>query len=115
MNEAALKRKINSTLQRRFPYPLLWIWGITAGINNGIPDTYYLSQTGSSLWIEYKIHPNKLTKLQEHRISHLNTCKQNAILVTYIPTTKQYTILQKGEISNTNDIITWIIKELNLC
>lgn len=50
--------------------------------NNGWPDAVYLGDGGKLAWVEYKVAPNKLTKLQEDIIRMLREKNHVALVIT---------------------------------
>lgn len=49
---------------------------------NGIPDVLYIGPNGTPLWVEYKIHPNKVTPIQQVMLDTLHNYQQNAAIFT---------------------------------
>jgi len=53
----------------------------------GWPDVLYISPQGTSLWVEYKVHPNKPTPLQQETLTMLYAYHQNIAIITQKPQT----------------------------
>lgn len=52
----------------------------------GWPDVLYIGVSGQTLWVEYKVHPNKTSPLQKETISTLRKYRQNIAVITKMPT-----------------------------
>lgn len=53
--------------------------------NSGWPDSIYIGKNGRLVWVEYKIWPNTLTKLQEYVIKDLREKQQMVLVITKHP------------------------------
>lgn len=49
---------------------------------NGWPDAGYFAPNGATLWVEYKIHPNKPTAQQNKTIALLRSLGQKVAIIT---------------------------------
>ena len=52
----------------------------------GIPDCLYIGSSGISLWVEYKVAPNKPTALQIETLETLMKFSQKIAIITKFPT-----------------------------
>lgn len=82
--------------------------------NQGWPDVFYIGPFNYTLWIEYKVHPNKLSKMQEHAIHQLAHYDQHVAVITKYPnkTTVQDYLTNPDNIIEITDPIKWIMIEL---
>lgn len=53
---------------------------------NGLPDTLYIGKSGICLWVEYKVHPNKVTMIQLDTLNKLAAYNQRIAIITKHPT-----------------------------
>ncbi len=82
--------------------------------NQGWPDVLYIGPFRKTLWVEYKIYPNKLSKMQEHTIYQLTNYDQHIAVITKHPneiTLTDYLVHPTYSIELT-DPAKWIMFEL---
>lgn len=116
--ESVFINSVHKKLKRAKPEIL--IRKISDRFNQGWPDVLYIGPFNYKLWIEYKVHPNKLSKMQEHTINKLISYNEHVAVITkhynqlfnetnyYI---KDYLIDPNKNIK-TNDPTTWIMIKL---
>jgi hypothetical protein len=51
--------------------------------SNGWPDSGFFAAGGKTLWVEWKVHPNKLSPLQELVIKDLTEKGHKVAVITY--------------------------------
>ena len=78
--ESAFINSVHKKLKQAKPEIL--IRKISDRFNQGWPDVLYIGPFGYDLWIEYKVHPNKLSKMQEHIIQQLTSYDKQIAVIT---------------------------------
>lgn len=81
---------------------------------NGWPDAGYFAPNGTSLWVEYKVHPNTTTPQQVKTIHHLRNLGQKVAIITLHD---GFTRIESGTNHQTTTVNPhlWIIETLNQC
>jgi hypothetical protein len=74
------------------------------------PDVLYIGPTGLCLWVEYKVHPNKVTKLQKETLKMLTSYQQKTAIITQQKTTTL--IEESGQQQFTDTPWCWITSQL---
>lgn len=75
------ERRINEHIHKKITIPHFY-YKISDRFTRGIPDSLIINEDGNQLWVEYKIHPNKLSPLQMHTIDELITHSQTVWVIT---------------------------------
>lgn len=78
--ESVFIESIHRKLKKLKPPPL--IKKIADRFTQGWPDVYYIGPFSYNLWVEYKIHPNKLTDIQKNIIQTLTNYDEHVIVIT---------------------------------
>ncbi len=82
--ESRFIQKIHRQLKKLSP--AVFIWKTSERFSKGIPDVLYIGPSGSILWVEYKVHPNKPTALQTEMLRNLQSYEQKTAIITEHPT-----------------------------
>lgn len=107
--EATLKQTIARRLKLLAHPPL--VISMSNRFSQGWPDVLYLSHTGQSLWVEYKIHPNKLSAIQTKRITQLLNHRQNVAVIT--KHSKHFVVYHNHLHITLTDILPWLVTQLS--
>jgi len=99
---------IHRKLKRLSPPPI--IRKIADRFTQGWPDVLYIGPSGTCLWVEYKVAPNKPTLLQQEKLTMLNQYQQKTAIITKMGT-NCYIFSQKNYYETTNPD-EWISTQL---
>lgn len=81
--------------------------------NTGTLDCYYAAPENQSLWIEYKIYPNKVTPPQQESVDKLHHYKHNVAIMTRLTSASYETTITVGDtIIKTSEPWRWIAQIL---
>lgn len=107
--ESAFIKAVNQRLKQH-PQPP-HIIKFADRFTKGIPDTLYIGVSGISLWVEYKVAPNKATALQLDTLKTLLNYNQKVAIITKHPT--KITIHDGINTVETNAPWDWIIETIS--
>lgn len=111
--ETIFIESVNKRLKKLKPPPL--IKKIADRFTQGWPDVLYIGPFSYNLWVEYKVHPNKLTDIQRNIIQTLTNYDEHVVVITKYneneATVNDYLISPKDQITIV-DPAKWIAIEL---
>jgi len=81
--ETAFIQVIHRHLKKQTNPPL--IKKLADRFTNGLPDVLYISPSGITLWVEYKVHPRKATPIQRLTLETLMAYRQRIAIITKTP------------------------------
>ena len=106
--ETAFIQTVHRRLKKQTNPPL--IKKLADRFTNGLPDVLYISPSGITLWVEYKVHPNKTTPIQQLTLEILMAYHQRVAVITKTPNSSQ---IFDGVYQHDNDKPwDWILDQL---
>jgi hypothetical protein len=90
--ESSFIRRVHYRLAKLDPDRSIFYQHIPAG--EGIPD-YYYEADGAHLWVEYKVHPNRLSRKQARWIERARANKQPCWVASWHPK-KEVVLVETG-------------------